>query len=269
LASIYRPKHNLIQFALMLVLGGPFLGCTVTDEADEQFGKEEVIRTPAPVIAPPPGSPRGSELAGSTRAQELLSGSSDEVDFIDSSPEEFRKNRRSRENEDRARSTDAEVSESEGGLGSAYETELGAIERDLGLEPSQAPIGKAPSLSLGVARVKALYKQRRFEEGLIETNRLLEFYPRSPQLLMMKGTLHQWLGQLDLALASYREAAARRPSPKLGAQIRYLELKIRERERLKGWVEGDVIPGGAESVETGQQGAGIRIPAPAPQEPLE
>ncbi len=159
---------------------------------------------------------------------------------------------KARELEQRALPTDAELVESEGGAGSAYAQDLGELDSELGLEPQNSIQDKRPSLSLGVARIKRLFQQRKLEPALIETNRMLEFYPRSPQLLLMKGTLHQWQGQLDLALVAYREAATRRPSPKLAAQIRYLELKIREREALKAkrWVEGEVIPGGPESIES-------------------
>jgi hypothetical protein len=157
-----------------------------------------------------------------------------------------------RQREMRARSTDAEIGNLEGGLGSPLDTELGRIERDLDLE-STVPVEKVPSFTAVTKKIKHLFKSRHFEDALTETNYLLEFYPRSPQLLMMKGTLHQKLEQVDLALAAYREAYFIRPHRKLQAQIRYLEFRVAEGERLRrgnGRVEGVVTPEGVEKIET-------------------
>lgn len=152
----------------------------------------------------------------------------------------------------RARSTDAEIAALEGGLGSPLDRELARIERDLDLETT-LPADKVPSFTAGTKKVKSLFKRRHFEDALVETNYLLEFYPRSPQLLMMKGTLHQKLDQIDLALSAYREAYFIRPHRKLHAQIRYLEMRIADRERLRrtsDQVEGVVTPGGVEKIES-------------------
>ena len=247
-------RIGLMYLALTLCLG-----CTVTDSpAPEETNQ---VRS-APLIAPPPGAPSAQQQAADHAARVLIDDDEERIEFREDDlgpASSSRKAEKERLLEGRARSTNAELTEMEGGIGSEFDAELGQLEGDLGLEPHESSKEKVPSLAVGVARIKSLYKKRRFDAGLIEVNRMLEFYPRSPQLLMMKGTLHQWLGHLDLALVSYRQAAMYRPGPKLAAQIRYLEMKIRERENMRGWAEGDVIPGGPESVETTYPGA---VPEP-------
>lgn len=242
------PKRFSVPWHLALVV--LFSGCMVPEEVVQE--SEPAAPSPS-LVAPPPGAPGASQSRASQTAQKMIAEDEERIEFATDEPNlnsPTRRELRESELEAQARATDAELSEAEGGAGSAFAQELGSLESELGLEPKGSGNDKKPSLALGIGRIKQLYKMRSFEAALIETNRMLEFYPRSPQLLLMKGTLHQWLGQLDLALVSYREAASRRPSPKLAAQIRYLEMKIKERERLKGWVEGEVIPGGPESVES-------------------
>lgn len=158
-----------------------------------------------------------------------------------------------RRREHAARATDREVA----GVSqdSASAKKLGDVDRALGLESSEN--GNAPSFTLGVQKIKDLFKEKQFEEALIETNDLLKYYPRSAQLLLMKGTLHQRLSQVDLALTSYERAFEFEPSRKLQAQISSLKQVVREREEMRRSREGVVKPGGAAvKIET--------IPAIAP-----
>lgn len=219
-------------------------------------GTPEQTEDPQPKIQPasiaPPIGPSGVNPGEDRkRGREFLSDSDAESytyeSFSDSSDQS--PNAQSRELEFKARTTDKEMIDFEGGSGSIHDQELGEIERELELVPEEQVSQKRPSLALGMQKIKKLYKKRNFDSAIIEVNALLEFYPRSPQLLMMKGTLHQWLGQIDLALASFEQAQFFRPSPKLNAQVKYLRLKVREREQLRSKIKGEVIPGGVEQME--------------------
>ncbi len=228
--------------------------------SDEDLGvNPNAGPSPGAVIAPPSGP------AGVTRPDDANLGRQF-LDDSDASSFEYEVPRRgtasgeapSPEDEFRARATDSELIGSEGGMGSPLDRELGSLERELDLEPTRPP-GPAPSFSLTVKKIKNLFRKRKYQDALIETNYALEFYPQSPQLLMMKGTLHQKLQQIDLALSAYQEAFDLRPSRKLRAQIKYLRLKVKERESLRGPIEGEVIPEGVESIES--VGPGFDIPA--------
>lgn len=94
-------------------------------------------------------------------------------------------------------------------------------EFELGLSPSHADV--APSYILGIKSVQKHFKNKDFEDALIEVNELLKFYPKSAKLLLMKGTLHRRLGNPSLALKSYESAFVLEPSVRVEAQI--LELK--------------------------------------------
>ena len=69
---------------------------------------------------------------------------------------------------------------------------------------------QSPSYTLSLAKINALYKNRKYEYALIEINTMLGFYPNSPQLHKMKGTVlvklqnftlaeRSWIRALDLA----------------------------------------------------------------------
>jgi hypothetical protein len=233
--------------------------CAVT--AEENDAEQQVTPAAGSIIAPPSGAKSSQELSQAKAAKQFLADpDAESVDYAAPGYKSRTSGKKMRELQSQARATDSEVSSSEGGIGSEHDGELGRIERDLNLESDFVPSGPIPSFSLGAAKIKRLYRNQQYENALIETNTMLEYYPRSPLLLMMKGTLHQWLGQIDLALAAYRQAAIHRPSAKLKAQIRFLELKVSERERLKHRIEGEVIPLGAESIDTSYPGFDSKDP---------
>jgi len=69
---------------------------------------------------------------------------------------------------------------------------------------------QSPSYTLNIAKINSLYKNRKYEYALIELNNMLGFYPNSPQLHKMKGTVlvklqnfalaeKSWVRALDLA----------------------------------------------------------------------
>jgi tetratricopeptide (TPR) repeat protein len=138
-----------------------------------------------------------------------------------------------RRREVRAARTDSEI------VGGSRMTEdrnaqaLGEIDQQLGLEPVEKA-QQSPSYILTVQKLRSLFKARQYEDCLIETNEALRHYPKSAQLLTMKGTVHQRLNQIDLALVSYERAFSIEPTRKLQAQVEYLRELVAEREALTG-----------------------------------
>jgi predicted Zn-dependent protease len=59
---------------------------------------------------------------------------------------------------------------------------------------------------MGIAKVNQYFRERNFELALVELNNLLAFYPNSPKLLKMKGTLLVKTGNRDLAMRSWQRA---------------------------------------------------------------
>jgi hypothetical protein len=252
-------RLSLCRAVMILACSSAISSCAVT--AEDNGVEPEAKPAAGSIIAPPSGAKSPQEASQAKAAKQFLADPDVEsVDYAAPGHKNRASGKKMRELQSQARGTDSEVSSSEGGIGSEHDGELGRIERELNLETDVVPSGPIPSFSLGAAKIKRLYRSQQYESALIETNTMLEYYPRSPLLLMMKGTLHQWLGQIDLALASYRQAAVHRPSTKLKAQIRYLELKVSERERLKNRIEGEVIPLGAESIDTSYPGFDSKEP---------
>jgi hypothetical protein len=216
-------------------------------------------------IAPPPGAPDTSAVQKS--AEKLLKegtggwengdvsypvldlGMSGEGADPEAGEKNDRKNFERRRKESTLKSLDSELSGGRKSMDERHTKELSDVERRLGLEPEDESIGKLPSFTLGVQKIKELFRAREFEEALLELSELLRHYPKSPQLLLMKGTLHQRLGQLDLSLAAYEKAFEWEPSRKLKAQIDSLKRRIEERESLRPKREGIVIPEGVEDAQ--------------------
>jgi hypothetical protein len=254
-ASRFSHCRAVIVLAISMITAS----CAVT--AEDNGAEQQVAPAAGSIIAPPSGAKSSQETSQIKAAKQFLADpDAESVDYAAPGHKNRASGKKMRELQSQARGTDSEVSSSEGGIGSEHDGELGRIERELNLETDFVPSGPVPSFSLGTAKIKRLYRNQQYESALIETNTMLEYYPRSPLLLMMKGTLHQWLGQIDLALAAYRQAAIHRPSAKLKAQIRFLEIKVSERERLKHRIEGEVIPLGAESIDTSYPGFDSKEP---------
>ncbi len=57
------------------------------------------------------------------------------------------------------------------------------------LKPEDLPQGEAPSYVLGLAKINELYKRRQYEYALVEIDHLITFFPNSPKLYKMKGTV--------------------------------------------------------------------------------
>jgi tetratricopeptide (TPR) repeat protein len=74
-----------------------------------------------------------------------------------------------------------------------------------GVGTPEGPV-QSPSYTIGIAKVNQLFKEKNFELALIELNNLLAFYPNSPKLLKMKGTLLVKTGNRELAMRSWQRA---------------------------------------------------------------
>jgi Flp pilus assembly protein TadD len=77
--------------------------------------------------------------------------------------------------------------------------------------PDAGP-SQAPSYSLGLARIGDFFKARQFEYALIEINQMLAFYPNSPRLLKMKGTVLIKMQQFNLAAVAWEKARSLTPN---------------------------------------------------------
>lgn len=73
---------------------------------------------------------------------------------------------------------------------------------------------QAPSYTLGMAKVNELYKRRQYEFALVELNNIIAFYPNSPQLHKMKGTVLIKMRNLPLAELAWIKALELNPRDK-------------------------------------------------------
>jgi Flp pilus assembly protein TadD len=84
-------------------------------------------------------------------------------------------------------------------------------------KPNEAPPGpeKAPSAKssylLTLAKVKDLYRTRHYELALVELVELEKQYPNDEHILSMKGSLHERLGNKNLARDAWQEALTLNP----------------------------------------------------------
>ncbi len=103
--------------------------------------------------------------------------------------------------------------------------ETAMMDAAFGVGSPDGPV-QSPSYSLGIAKVNQYFKERNFELALVELNNLLAFYPNSPKLLKMKGTLLIKTGHRSLAMQAWQRALDL--SPNDGALRRSIE-RLNER----------------------------------------
>jgi tetratricopeptide (TPR) repeat protein len=100
-----------------------------------------------------------------------------------------------------------------------------------GVGSSEGPT-QSPSYSMKLAKITELYKQRQYEYALIEVNDLLSYYPNSPRLYKMKGTILVKLRNLELAVGAWIRAAELDPMDgRIKKAIASLERKIDANKR--------------------------------------
>jgi len=108
------------------------------------------------------------------------------------------------------------------------EGERRSIEEGLGVMASEDSVPAADQSYLGALdHVKLLYRQGRYEAGLLELDGLIRQYPTSPKLHLMRGTLLDRVGQSELALKSWNQAL--RLDPKNASLRKFIERKDQRR----------------------------------------
>lgn len=88
------------------------------------------------------------------------------------------------------------------------------LDKAFGVGQEQGPT-QAPSYTLGLAKISKLFQQKNYEFALIAINELLAFYPQSPRLHKMKGTIFIKIQNLNLALKSWQQALSLSPQDKV------------------------------------------------------
>ena len=100
------------------------------------------------------------------------------------------------------------------------------VDKAFGVGPSGG-IKQSPSYTLGIARISELYRDRKHEYALIEINHMLSFYPTSPRLHKMKGTVLLKMGDLVLAERAWVKALELTPNDQqLDASLVRLRKRI-------------------------------------------
>lgn len=123
--------------------------------------------------------------------------------------------------------TDRELTSSLPNMGRELPSESALVDKAFGVGPSGGP-EQAPSYILGIAKVSEFYKKKQFEYALIEVNHLLSFFPQSPRLHKMKGTIYIRLNDLSLARKSWGRALELQPADRsLRSGIDRLDKRIR------------------------------------------
>ena len=102
------------------------------------------------------------------------------------------------------------------------------LPKAFGVGASDGP-KQAPSYTLGIAKITKLYQKKNFEYALIEVNHLLSFFPQSPRLHKMKGTIYVKLHNYPLAEKSWLRALEFTPTDQiLRRGIARLQQKIKQ-----------------------------------------
>ncbi|MFN7685060.1 MAG: hypothetical protein ACK5QT_06575 [Oligoflexia bacterium] len=87
------------------------------------------------------------------------------------------------------------------------------LETEMGLQAVDEDLAQGDRSYLGALdRIKSLFRERRFEAALLETEELLKEHPADPKLHAMRGTLLDRLGYLDLARQSWSQSLKLDPS---------------------------------------------------------
>jgi tetratricopeptide (TPR) repeat protein len=110
-----------------------------------------------------------------------------------------------------AASTDREMVANLPQLDAMKPTDSALMDGAFGVGKPDGP-SQSPSYVLGIAKINELFRQRNFEFALIEINNLIAFYPNSPQLFKMKGTVLSKMNQLVLAESAWLKALQLTPN---------------------------------------------------------
>lgn len=106
--------------------------------------------------------------------------------------------------------TDAEITANLPRLERERPTDTAMMDAAFGVGNADGP-EQAPSYTLGMAKINRHYKDRQYEYALIELNSLIAFYPNSPKLHKMKGTVLLKMRNLPLAELAWIKALELEP----------------------------------------------------------
>lgn len=123
--------------------------------------------------------------------------------------------------------TDQEMKSTLPSLDRNRPTDTALLDGAFGAAPAKGP-AQAPSYTLGVARVNDYFKNHDYEYCLIELNSLLAFYPTSPKLLKMKGTVLLRMRNPALAELAWIKALELAPSDRA---LRHALERLQKRGR--------------------------------------
>ncbi len=266
LASIFNWKHSKNFVFVTLFAQMSTTSCVSRPPQNIDAANADGSNPPARKILPPPLNPDEQKSKKSQSQMEKLlatlpNESKDQdsevslpVSIFDGIPSQQVIDEQTQRRRDmRNRRTDNEITGQSRNIEERRASELGQLDKDLQVTSEEKP-GMAPSYVTTLQRIKDLYKQREFENALVETNEALRFYPHSAQLLTMKGTLYQRINQLELALASYEHAYDLEPSRKLLAQMDHLRTILSDRSSIARSRNTLVAPGDSPKIENSEKG---------------
>lgn len=96
-------------------------------------------------------------------------------------------------------------------------TDTAMLDSAFGVGNADGP-RQSPSYTLGMAKVNEYYKRRQYEFALVELNNMLAFYPNSPKLHKMKGTVLIKMRNLSLAELAWIKALELDPTDRVVRQ---------------------------------------------------
>lgn len=138
--------------------------------------------------------------------------------------------------------TDKELVTALPSIAKSNPNELATMDAALGVGSPEGPI-QSPSYTMGIAKVNQYYRERNYEVALMELNNLLSFYPNSPKLLKMKGTLLIKTGNHELAMRSWQRALDLSPSDSgLGRAVKHLQERILATQSAKPQAPNTSLP---------------------------
>lgn len=130
--------------------------------------------------------------------------------------------------------TDKELTTALPSIAKASPEEVATMDAAMGVGSPEGPV-QSPSYTMGIAKVNQYFKERNFELALMEINNLVSFYPNSPKLLKMKGTLLIKTGNHDLAMRSWQRALDLAPQDKaLLSAVKRLQERLTAMKQSTG-----------------------------------
>lgn len=107
------------------------------------------------------------------------------------------------------------------------------VDKAFGVAPIDAA-SQAPSYTMGLAEIRGLFQEKKYEYALVAVNTLLGSYPQSAQLHKMKGSLFVKMGNLPLAQEAWSQALKLAPTDEeLRVSLENLRIKAEGPEALK------------------------------------